>query len=297
MSKNKAWDLIPYDDLLRDFFSRKPKDVDGVLNASALYYKEYLLKKLFGRFTFENIPESWDLDYMLEALFLDGYFCITDTAAGIVPLKCGLTGINIYNHPTTAVIANPVLGNFERLIDVNCAIVQLQASYRGVYNLINRYSVLLAMCDSGISVNLMNTKATFIFGAASKAQAETFKALYDKISCGEPATFIKEGINEDNLYIIPAKQNFVADDIEILKRKIIDEFLTEIGINNANLDKRERLTDDEVNANDDEVRANIQHWIDNVTRGIKRANALFNLDVRFVVRDFGGVKNELKQLS
>lgn len=294
---NKYWENIPYNDLLRDFFSKKPKDVDGVLNTSALYYKEYLLKKLFGRFTFENIPKSWDLDYMLEALFLDGYFCITDTAAGVVPLKCGLTGINIYNHPTTAVIANPVLGNFERLIDVDCAIVQLQASYRGVYNLINRYSVLLAMCDSGISVNLMNTKATFIFGAASKAQAETFKTLYDKISCGEPATFIKDGINEDNLYIIPAKQNFVAEDIEILKRKIVDEFLTEIGINNANLDKRERLTDDEVNANDDEVMANIQHWIDNVTRGIKRANALFNLDVRFVVREFGGVKNEPTELS
>lgn len=294
---NKYWENVPYNDLLRDFFSKKPKDVDGVLNTSALYYKEYLLKKLFGRFTFENIPESWDLDYMLEALFLDGYFCITDTAAGVVPLKCGLTGINIYNHPTTAVIANPVLGNFERLIDVDCAIVQLQASYRGVYNLINRYSVLLAMCDSSISVNLMNTKATFIFGASSKAQAETFKTLYDKISCGEPATFIKDGINPEDLFIIPAKQNFVAEDVEILKRKIVDEFLTEIGINNANLDKRERLTDDEVNANDDEVMANIQHWIDNITRGVRRANALYNLDVRFVVREFGGVKNEPAELN
>lgn len=292
---NKYWDSVPYNDLLREFFSRKPKDVDGVLNTSAVYYKEYLLKKLFGRFTFENIPDSWDLDYMLESLFLDGYFCITDTAAGVVPLKCGLTGINIYNHPTTAVIANPVLGNFERLIDVDCAVVQLQASYKGVYNLINRYSVLLAMCDSSISVNLMNTKATFIFGATSKAQAETFKTLYDKISCGEPATFIKDGLNPEDLFIIPAKQNFVAEDVEILKRKIVDEFLTEIGINNANLDKRERLTDDEVNANDDEVLANIQHWIDNVSKGIKRANALFNLDVRFVVRDFGGVKNESKE--
>lgn len=288
---NKAWETVPYKDLLRDFFSKKPKDVDGVLNSSAIYYKEYLLKKLFGRFTFENIPESWDLDYMLEALFLDGYFCITDTPAGVVPLRCGLTGINIYNHPTTAVIANPVLGNFERLIDVDCAVVQLQANYQGVYNLINRYSVLLAMCDSSISVNLMNTKATFIFGASSKAQAETFKTLYDKISCGEPATFVKDGIDAEDLFIIPAKNNFVAEDVEILKRKLVDEFLTEIGINNANLDKRERLTDNEVEANDDEVLANIQHWIDNITRGIKRANALFNLDVRFVVRKFGGDKS------
>jgi hypothetical protein len=84
----------------------------------------------------------------------------------------------------------------------------------------------------------------------------------------------------------------VADDVQILKRKIVDEFLTEIGINNTNLDKRERLTDDEVNANDQEVIANIQHWIDNVNRGVKRANELFDLNIKFVVRDFGGDKNE-----
>lgn len=292
MSKSKLWESVPYQDLLREFFGRKPADVDGVLNTAAIYYKEYLLKKLFGRFAFENIPDDWDHDYMLDALFMDGYFCITETEAGVLPLRCGLTGINVFNHPTTAVIANPVLGNFERVIDVSCAIVQLQASYTGVYPLINRYSVLLAMCDSAISVNLMNTKATFIFGATSKAQAETFKNLYDRISCGEPATFIKDGINPEDLFIIPAKQNFVAEDVQILKRKIIDEFLTEIGINNANLDKRERLTDDEVNANDQEVIANIQHWIDNINKGIKTANEMFDLDIRFVIRDFGGVNNE-----
>ncbi len=292
MSKSQIWQSVPYEDLLRDFFGRKPKDVDGVLNTAAIYYKEYLLKKLFGRFAFENIPDDWDHDYMLEALFLDGYFCITETEAGILPLRCGLTGINVFNHPTTAVIANPVLGNFDRVIDVSCALIQLQASYTGVYPLLNRYSVMLAMCDSAISVNLMNTKATFIFGATSKAQAETFKALYDDISCGKPASFIKDGINEESFFTIPAKQNFVAEDVQILKRKIVDEFLTEIGINNANLDKRERLTDDEVNANDQEVIANIQHWIDNVNKGVKRANELFDLDIKFVVRDFGGDKNE-----
>lgn len=292
MSRNELWQSVPYNDLLRDFFGRKPKDVDGVLNTSAVYYKEYLLKKLFGRFTFENIPDDWDLDYMLEALFLDGYFCITETEAGILPLRCGLTGINVFNHPTTAVIANPVLGNFNRVLDVSCALIQLQANYQGVYPLINRYSVLLAMCDSAISVNLMNTKATFIFGATSKAQAETYKSLFDDISCGRPASFIKDGLNEESLFIIPAKQNFVAEDVQILKRKIVDEFLTEIGINNTNLDKRERLTDDEVNANDQEVIANIQHWIDNINKGVKRANEIFDLNIRFVVRDFGGRENE-----
>ena len=289
MSKNNPlWNNVPVRDLVRDFFARKPSDVDGVMNTSAYYYRIYLLKKLFGRFTFENIPEGWDEDYMLETLLMEGFFCVTDTEAGILPLKCGLSGINVFQKPTTVVVANPVLGNFERTIDVNCVVVQLQPNYEGVYPLINRYATMLAMCDSSIAVNLMNTKCSFVFGATNKAQAETFKQMYDKIACGEPAVFMKDGLNEENFFLIPAKNNFIANDVQMLKRKIIDEFLTEIGINNTNLDKRERLTDNEVEANDQEVVANIQCWIDNITWGIKKVNQMFGLNITFVIRDFGG---------
>lgn len=300
MSKNPLWNNVPLSDLVRDFFARRPADVDGVMNTSAYYYRLYLLKKLFGRFAIENVPDGWDIDYMLEVLFMNGYFCVTDTEAGILPLKCGLSGINVFEKPTTAIIANPVLGNFERIIDVNCVVCQLQPNYEGVYPIINRYATLLAMCDSSISVNLMNTKAAFVFGASNKAQAETLKQMFDKISCGEPAVFMKDGLNEENFFAIPAKQNYIANDVQILKRQIIAEFLTEIGINNTNMDKRERLTDDEVNANDQEVIANIQCWIDNINIGIEKINRMFNLNLRFVVRDFGGredAKDESTELG
>lgn len=299
MSTN-IWNKIPLRDLLNDFFARKPADVDGVMNTSAYYYRIYLLKKIFGRFGFENIPEGWDHDYMMETLFMEGFFTVTDTDAGVLPLKCGLSGINVFQKPTTAVIANPVLGNFERTIDVNCVICQLQPNYEGVYSLVNRYATLLAMCDSSIAVNLMNTKSAFIFGASSKAQSETLKQMYDKISCGQPAIFMKDGLDTESFYTMPVKQYFIADDVQLLKRKIIAEFLTEIGINNTNLDKRERLTDNEVEANDQEVIANIQCWIDNITVGIKKINQMFGLDIKFVIRDFGGKeqrKDESAELS
>lgn len=294
---NQIWNNVPLQDLLRDFFARKPKDVDGVMSTSSYYYRIYLLKKLFGRFGFTGVPEGWDEDYMLEVLFMDGFFCVTDTDAGVLPLKCGLRGINVFNKPTTAVIANPILGNFERTIDVNCVICQLQPNYEGVYPLINRYATMLAMCDSSIAVNLMNTKTSFVFGASNKAQSETFKKLYDSISCGEPAVFVKDGLTSEDMFVIPAKQNFIADDVQVLKRKIINEFLTEIGINNSNLDKRERLTDNEVEANDQEVIANIQCWIDNISWGIAKINQMFDLNLGFVIRDFGGNKNESTELS
>ena len=279
---------VPFQDLLNNFFARRPKDVDGVANTSSMYYRDWLLKKILRRFEFSGIPSYWDSDYFLEVLFLEGHVCITDTTAGILPFKCGLTGIGIFEQPTKCIIANPVLGNLDRTIDVDCALLRLQYNYQGCGWMINRYATLLAMCDSSVAVNLMNTKAAYVFRASSKAQAATYQKMYDDITQGRPAVFVGENgnINEENMFVMPAKQNFVADDVQLLKRKIINEFLTDIGINNTNLDKRERLTDDEVNANNDEVLANIQHWYDNIQDGINRINSLYNLGLSVKIREF-----------
>lgn len=281
---------IPFSDLVHEFFARKPKEVDGVANTSNLYYRDYLLKKVLSRFEFSGIPSFWDYDYFLEILFLEGHLAITDTGMGILPFKCGCTGVGVFEQPTEVIIANPVLGSFRRTIDVDCALIKLQYNYQGIGWMLNRFATLLAMCDSGIAVNLMNSKAAYVFKASSKAQAATIQKMYDEITMGKPAVFVGENgaLNNENVFTMPVKENFVADDIQLLKRKIVNEFLTEIGINNTNTDKRERLTDDEVNANNMEVYSNIQHWLDNIQDGLRKANKLYNLNLSVKIRDFGG---------
>ena len=293
MGKNLHDIKVPFQDLVHEFFARRPKDVDGVANTSNLYYKDYLLKLILSRFEFGGFPSFWEPDYFLEHLFLDGKICVTDTAAGVLSLKCGIAGIGIFDQPTECIIANVVLGSFRRTIDVDCTLIKLQYDYSGIGWMINRYATLLAMCDSGIAVNLMNTKAAYVFKASSKAQAATIQTMYDQITMGKPAVFVGEngGLNEENFFTFPVKENFISSDLQILKRSIINEFLTNIGINNTNLDKRERLTNDEVNANNDEVLANIQHWYDNIKEGIDKTNKMFNLGLTVKVRDFGGIKD------
>ena len=299
---NRKTKNVPFEDLERNFFARRPKDVDGIANSSAIYYRAKLFRLLIQRFQFDNIPETWEYDYFLTHLFLDGSICVTDTSAGILPLKCGLTGIGIFEQPTEVIIANPVLGNFKRIIGEDCEVIKLQYDYRGVSPILDRYSALLAMCDSSVAVNLMNTKVTWVFGATSKTQAETFKAIYDDITLGKPATFTSNdniGNLKENMFVMPAVQNFIADDVQLLKRKILNEFLTDIGINNTNLDKRERLTDDEVNANNDEVLANISHWYDNISDGIQRVNDRYNLNLSVKIREYGRevIENEFSEFT
>ena len=278
---------VGYDDLMREFLRDAPKKVNGVDNLSNIYYRDWMLRKLFAIFEFSGIPDAWDYDYMMENLFLDGKFCITDTELGVLPLSCGVSGVNVFNHPSEVQIGNPVLGSLRRTIDKDCALIKLQYNYMGIRPLMERYATLLSMCDSAIAVNLMNSKVAFIARTGSKAQAATYKKMFDIISSGEPFVAVNaDAVNEDDIFYNHVKQNFVADDIQIVKRKIINEFLTEVGINNANLDKRERLNADEVAANDDETRVNVQHWLDNIREGLRSANRLYGLNLGVKMRDY-----------
>ena len=84
----------------------------------------------------------------------------------------------------------------------------------------------------------------------------------------------------------------MADNIQMIKRRIMSEFLTEIGVNNANTDKRERLTDDEVQANDAEIQLNSSYWLDEMQSGFDRANALYNLNIKIRVKNVYNTESE-----
>ena len=270
----------------RLYLREAPKNVYGEFNRSNLYYRQWALKKILSRFEIENMPDDWPVNYFWEHLFLDGKIAILDTALGVIPLMCGMTGINVWNRPTDVIIANPVLGNFERKIGVGAALVHLQFDYLGVDPILNRFSTLLAMCDSALAVNLMNSKVAFIGFVDDAAQAKTMQKMYDEISGGNPAVFVRKSqVNTENFIFNNVKTSFIADDIMLLRRKIVNDFLSDIGINNANLDKRERLNKDEVNANNEEMRFNVLNWLDTIQEGLDVANKLYGLGLKIKLRE------------
>lgn len=280
--------FTPIDQVIKEFFATKPKEVDGVFNSSCMYYQKYLLELIFGRFEITGMPDWWDKDYVLENLFIDGLLCITETEYGITPLRTGIAGQDLFMHPTECVISNSVIGSFRKLIGTECALVKISFTYRGISRMLARYSYMLASCDSSICVNLMNSKVTSVFEVEDKKQAEESKLMYDKISMGEPAVFVNKRLNTgNNVTYLPAKQNYIADMVQDTKRTIINEFLTEWGINNANTDKKERLVSAEVNSNNEEINVHVQSVLDNVNEGFAVANALYGLSLNMKTRKWG----------
>lgn len=281
------WEQVAASDLKRRYIAERPKDVDGVFNQSTLYYKQRLLRTLSSLFELSGYPETWDIDYFWTVLYGRGYIGVTDTPLGVLPLRCGYKGLNVFQHPTGLVFANPILGSFDRTIDENAVLIKLQYNYRGAMDLVERYATMLAMCDSSLAVTLMNSKVAFIGLASNKQQSNSMKLMYDKISAGEPAVFVNTDIgNPANFWFNRVKENFVGEEILQVKRSITNEFLTQIGINNANTDKRERLNLAEVNTNNAEIGINVQDWQDNLQEGIDKTNAMFGLSLKLQKRSW-----------
>lgn len=273
---------------LYEAYGIEPTDVKGVFNARTEYYKTQLQRTAFSIIDIDfNKDNLWDKDYIREAVLIKGCMTVTEDNNGVLlPLKCGVTGINVFNRGTTAIIANPVVGSFERTIGVNCELVYLQqkqgSRFRSLQPIITIYAQKLANCDAAIDINLFNSRLPYIFQASSQQVAESFKAMYDEIAEGNPAIYVDESLgnllqNESgsNITVFKGKENFIADLVQNEKVQIMNEFLTAIGINTANTTKRERQVVDEVNANNIEIKANIKLWKQNIDDCCERVNKMF----------------------
>lgn len=281
---------------LQSAFARRPYEVSGINDISSSYYFQYLLRMTKGIFDI-SAPEHWDTDFLLDTLLLNGCFGIFEHNSEPLAMNCQPFGVNMYYKPTEFNIANPVLGNFSKVIGENGALIYLEedpnggGQFRTIRPLLTFYAYKLAACDKCIDQSLMNSGVAAIFSASSKKAAESYKAMYDDIAEGKPAVFVDEELglassNSRNLQYTPAKDNFVCDKVQIEKRCIIEEFLTAIGINNANTDKRERLNADEVNSNNNECYVATEVWRRNLKETTAQAKKLFpDLDFSITIKN------------
>lgn len=287
---------IELQDLNARYRGVNPKAVVGMEALFTQHYVNTLLKKIYGVYTIENMPDKWDYDYLLSHLFIDGIVGITDTSVGVVPLKCSFCGkLNIYDRMTQLIFAIPALGDsFTRTIYEDTMYLHINSDFRGCMDLVNKYAVLLAMCDASININLLNSRVAFIGEAANQSQAKVLQKLYTNISKGDPCVVYRNADSQHGMswYWNNVKNTYVANDILDTKRRIMAEFLTEIGIKVSNTEKKERLISDEANSQTEEKNNAIYFWTKNLQDDIKIVNSLFGLSLKLIKNDNGGVDGD-----
>ena len=280
-----------------DFINRyneriKPSTVHSQDNATAWYFRRYLLQKILSVYEFKGIPETWSKDYFLYTLFLWGFVAVINTDKfGVIPQHCSLFGYDVFYRPTNARIANPLLrGDLAPKIGIDCELIKLQPDYGSCWDIIAYYADLLALATESLGVNLVNSKLAYVFACQDKTVAESFKKMYDKINDGNPAVFADKKLFDDNgdplwtTFQNNLKQNYVAGDMLNDMLKIDARFCTEIGIPNVNMAKKSGVTDNEVEANNADTKSKAEVWLETMKDGIQRVNNMFDLNISVKLR-------------
>ena len=267
------------------------------------YFTKYLLQKAMSVFEWD-LPATWNKDYFLYVLYCWGYVAVVNTDKfGVIPQGCGLKGYDVFYAPTHAVIANPLLsGILEPRIGTQCELLKLQPDFSGILDLVGHYAEQMALASQSVSVNLLNSKLSYVFTAKTKALAESLKKMYDQIASGEPAVVIDsrlknaaDGEETWKAFEQNVGGNYIVTNLLADLRKIESMFDTEIGIPNANTDKRERLIQDEVNANNIETYSKCAMWLENLQDACKRVNDMFGLSIAVrwrVIPEMGGASDD-----
>lgn len=270
--------------------SVSPSTVHTQNTALTNYYVRYLIQRAISVFKW-TFPEIWERrakNYFLYTLYCIGFVSVIETDKfGIIPQNCTLTGYDVFYQPTRCVISNQLINRtLEPEIGKQCSLIKLQSDYFGILDIIYYYADQLALLAEAVSVNAVNSKLSFAFGAENKAGAETLKKMYDSYTRGEPAVFYDKDLIDPEtgqlnvqFFNNDVRNSYIISDLLNDIRTIMNDFDSMIGISNANTQKRERMLVDEINANNQETKTLCELWLENLQTGCEETRDLFGIEI------------------
>ena len=262
---------------------------------STVHVKNSALQNFFRKYLFQTatsvfkwkLPESFNRDYFLSVLYAWGFIGVVYTDKfGPICQAGALYGYDVYRQPTHIIISNPLLkGILQPRIGTECTVFKLQPDWGGIMDLVGYYADMMALASESASINFLNSHVANVFPAKNKRTAESYKKLYDSVAGGEPAVVIDSTLFKEDgsiaweVFQQNLKENYIASDLLTDLLKIKNMFCTEIGIPNANTEKRERLVTDEVNANNIETKTRCELWLESLKKSAAATNTMFGTDI------------------
>lgn len=283
---------------------------DNILS-DALTYSDYLyrIKKIcVSMFEWVNLPNSMDSRYLEFALYYDGMATILDTKEyGLINTRCASGGdLNIYGIPTSF---NCYSYNFQEVRRLysglndksdkeECVLVMNNYDRVPTRSTIELFAQRLAEAERTCDTNVIAQQTPY-FIVGTEKQRTTLENLWLKVRRHCPVIFgDKDNISLDSIKCINTKTDFIAKDIMIYKKQIMNELLTFLGINNVNTEKKDRLVVDEANADNEVINFNLQSFLAPRQEACKQLNELFGLtgtDKEISVRVRSDLQNIIKK--
>ena len=248
---------------------------------SYYYYKLMLVAR--SLFEWENLPNNMDERWIEKYLFTSGK-CIfyKDPTMGFMVAGLAQQGsINCYGDPTSVwPVAENYTYNGEKLVNgENCYVIRNNDLMLPNFPIIRHYAYKLCNIDRAIDTNVEAVKTPIIVRSSEK-QKLSLKNAINQRKDNEPVIWASDlaDINE-MVDTLTTNAPIVFPQLQTQKHMILNEVFTDLGINNANMDKRERMVANEVEANNEQVKACEDVMLKARQQACKEINRIFGTNI------------------
>lgn len=231
------------------------------------HYQMYLMELTYQLFEWKGLPDTIDPRFIEMQLHNQGYICFyRDKLIGDIVLQGATSGqINHYNLPLEF---NPASVNYIRSKPIKLQAyndVVTPGEDKGVLIMnndlmrpsiedINLFAIDLAEIKAIIRVN-MNAQKTPVMIKTSETNQLSIKNAYNQYEGNAPVIIVDEafGESESPIQVMRTDAPYVVDKLVVHKNTVWNEFMTFMGIDNANIEKRERLITSEAESNNEQI--------------------------------------------
>lgn len=248
---------------------------------SYYYYKLMLIAR--SLFVWENLPNNMDERWIEKYLFTSGK-CIFYKDPVMGYMVAGLAqqgGINCYGDPTSvAPVAENYVYEGKQLINgKNCYVIRNNDLMLPTFPTIRFYSFKLSNLDRAIDTNVEAQKTPIIIRCSDRQRLSLKNAINQRRD-NEPVIWTTDQSNiADMVDTLQLNIPPVFKDLQTQKHMVLNEVFTDLGINNANMDKRERMVANEVEANNEQVKAAEDVMLKVREEACKQINRIFGLNI------------------
>lgn len=248
---------------------------------SYYYYKLMLIVKAL--FEWENLPNGMESRWIEKYLFEQGS-CVffKDNVLGYMVAGVAQDGgVNCYDDPTTLTPVAPnyvYSGNKPLMNGKDCYLIRNNDLRLPEFGVVRYYAYKLTNLDRAIDVNIEAQKTPTIVRCTDKQRLSLKQAINQRRD-NEPVMYVDESLDLNAITTLDLNPPMVFKDLQIQKHMILNEFFSDIGVNNANMDKKERMVANEVEANNEQVKASEDVLLRCRQEACKKLNKIFGLNI------------------